>query len=89
MEEKTEINEKTKNIVVESANFNQKVIRQSSQKLDLKTDASLRFEEGIDPNLTELAINRATGLIQEMAGGKITQGLVDFYPQKLYQGKLY
>lgn len=74
---------KTKTVVLESANFNPKVIRRGSKLIDLKTDASLRFEHGIDPNLTELAINRAAYLIQEIAGGKVAKGLIDFYPQKV------
>jgi len=82
-----EIDEKTKIVVLESANFNPKVIRKGSKTIDLKTDASWRFEHGIDPNLTEMAINRAAFLIQEIAhpqGGypKVTQGLVDVYPKK-------
>lgn len=79
---KAEITGLTKNIVLESANFNPQGIWQASRKLKLKTDASLRFEQGIDPNLTEFAINRAVYLIQKLAGGKITQGIIDFYPQK-------
>ena len=79
-----EIDEKTKIIVIESANFNSRVIRLSSQKLGLKTDASLRFEHGIDPNLTEIAINRASYLIQKIAGGKVAQGIVDVYPKKVF-----
>jgi len=85
---KAEIDEKTKNIVLESANFNPKLIRKGSRKIDLKTDASWRFEHGIDPNLTELAINRAAGLIQEITGGRVTQGLVDFYPKKVLPKKI-
>ncbi len=77
-----EIDKKTNTIVVESANFNQKVIRRGSQKLNLKTDASLRFEHGIDPNVTETAVNRVAHLIQKIVGGKIAQGLVDFYAKK-------
>jgi len=83
-----EIDRKTKIVVLESANFNPKVIRRGSKKLDLKTDASWRFEHGIDPNLTEIAINRAVSLIQEIAGGKICQGLVDFYPKKVFPKKI-
>lgn len=79
---KAEINKETKNIVIESANFDPKLIRKGSRKIDLKTDASLRFEHGIDPNLTEITLNRAVNLIQEIAGGKITAGFVDFYPKK-------
>ena len=83
-----EIDNKTKIVVLESANFNSRVIRKGSKTIDLKTDASLRFEHGIDPNLTELAINRAAYLIQKIAhppGGypKIAQGLIDFYPKKV------
>lgn len=85
---KAEIDKKTKTVVLESANFNQKVIRRSSKKIDLKTDASWRFEHGIDPNLTGLAINRATFLIQKIAGGKVTQGLIDFFPQKFFPKKI-
>jgi len=79
-----EIDKKTKVVVLESANFDQRIIRQGSKKLALKTDASLRFEHGLDPNLTETAINRTAQLIQKIAGGKIAQGLVDVYPQKVY-----
>ena len=78
-----EIDRKTKIVVLESANFNPRIIRRGSKRIDLKTDASLRFEHGIDPNLTELAINLAAFLIQKIAGGKVTKGLVDFYPKKV------
>ena len=81
-----EIDKKTKIIVLESANFDSRVIRQGSQKLDLKTDASWRFEHGLDPNLTEMAINRAAYLIQKIAKGKVgdeAKGLIDFYPKKV------
>src|SRR4030043_1705308 len=74
-----EIDRKTKTVVIESANFDPKIIRKGSKSIDLKTDASLRFEHGIDPNLTEITINRAVSLIQEIAGGKIARGLVDFF----------
>ena len=83
-----EIDEKTKIIVLESANFNSRVIRRESKRIDLKTDASWRFEHGIDPNLTEFAIVRASHLIQEIAGGKVAQGLIDFYPKKVLPKKI-
>jgi len=85
---KAEITNQTKIVVLEAANFNPKIIRRGSRKIDLKTDASWRFEHGIDPNLTEIAINRAAGLIQEIAQAKITQGLVDFYPKKVLPKKI-
>ncbi|MFH1462248.1 MAG: phenylalanine--tRNA ligase subunit beta [bacterium] len=92
-----EIDKKTKVVVLEAANFDAKVIRKGSRKLNLKTDASLRFEHGIDPNLAEEALNRATCLIQEMAcpsepsvqadgrraKGMVAQGLIDVYSKKL------
>ena len=85
---KAEIVKNTKIVVLESANFNQRVIRRGSKKIDLKTDASWRFEHGIDPNLTEIAINQAAILIQKIAGGRICQGLVDFYHKKVLPKKI-
>ncbi len=78
-----EIDKKTKVIVLESANFNPRIVRRGSKKLDLKTDASWRFEHGIDPNLTEIAIDRAAYLIQKIAKGKVAKGIIDFYPKKV------
>lgn len=78
-----EIDNETKIVVLESANFDQKIVRNGSKTIDLKTDASWRFEHGIDPNLTEIAINRAAYLIQEIAKGKVTSGLIDVYYKKV------
>lgn len=78
-----EIDRKTKTVVIESANFDQRTIRIGTKKLNLKTDASLRFEHGLDPNLTEFAINRTAYLIQKIAKGKAASGLVDIYPKKI------
>ena len=75
---KAEITSNTKKIILESANFNSRVIRKSSREVFLKTDASWRFEHSIDPNLTEAAINRTAELI----GAKNARGLADFYPEK-------
>jgi len=76
------ITENTSNIILESANFNSHVIRKASRELKLKTDASWRFENSIDPNLTEKAIKRTANLIQEHAGGKASKDIADFYPEK-------
>lgn len=76
-----EISFATKRIILESANFNSQIIRKGSQMVNLKTDASLRFEHGFSPVLTELAINRASFLIQKIAGGKVAKGIIDFYPK--------
>jgi len=77
-----EIDNKTKVVILESANFNSQVIRRASRKLNLRTDASLRFEHGIDSNLTEFGISRAAYLIQKIAKGKVIKGSIDIYPKK-------
>jgi len=76
-----EIDKKTNTVVLEAASFDSIVIRKASQKINLRTDASLRFEHGIDTNLTEIALNQLAVLIQEVAGGKIAKGFVDIYPK--------
>ncbi|OGZ31870.1 MAG: phenylalanine--tRNA ligase subunit beta [Candidatus Portnoybacteria bacterium RBG_13_40_8] len=75
---KAEITVKTKTIVLESANFDIKVVRATCRETGIKTESSIRFEYGLDPNLTEEAINRVTQLIK----GKITKGIVDIYSKK-------
>jgi phenylalanyl-tRNA synthetase beta chain len=79
---RAEIDENTKTIILESANFDPASIRRTSRRLNLKTDASWRFEHNLDPNLSEIAIDRVASLIQEMAGGIIAGGRVDVYPKK-------
>jgi phenylalanyl-tRNA synthetase beta chain len=81
-----EIDEETKNIVLEAANFNPTAVRKTRMRLGLPTDAALRFEKGIDPNLAELAIKRIIQLIEEM-GGK-TEGIADIYPSSLKPWKI-
>jgi len=85
---KAEISPETKNILIEAANFNRILIRKTSQKLKLRTDASWRFENGIDPNLVDFAQKRVISLIQKLAGGTVLQGVVDFYPKKRLPKKL-
>jgi phenylalanyl-tRNA synthetase beta chain len=84
----TGISQNTKIIFLESANFDPVVIRRGSIKIDLRTDASLRFSHGIDPNLTQIAIKRAAFLIQEISQGKVASGILDFYPRKVYPKKI-
>ena len=83
-----EIDGQTKRIILEAANFSPQAIRQGSQKIKLQTDASWRFERQLDPNLTEDAINMAAYLIQELAGGRVLNGLVDVYPEKVEPKKI-
>jgi len=84
----TGISENTKIILLESANFDPVIIRRGSIKLDLKTDASARFSHGLDPNLTEIAVDRAAYLISKVCGGKIAKGILDYYPQKVLPTKI-
>ena len=77
------VTEKTTSIFLESAYFNPVSIRKSAKRHSLNTDASFRFERGIDPNITEYALKRAALLIQEVAGGEITSDIVDIYPKKI------
>ena len=85
----TEIDNQTKQVVVEAAFFNPINIRRTSKALNLKTDASVRFENGLDPNLTILALERCVSLIGELAAGKIVSGLIDIYPQKIKPRIIY
>lgn len=69
-------------ILFESANFNGSNIRLTSKKLGLRTDASGKYEKGIDPNLALIAINRAVSLVEELNCGEVVKGVVDCYPNK-------
>ena len=73
----SEINSETTNILVESANFSPSSIRKTSKKLALSTEASYRFERGVDPNLTLTALDRVAEIIKETAGGEIAKGIID------------
>jgi phenylalanyl-tRNA synthetase beta chain len=77
------ITETTNSIFLESAYFNPVSIRKSAKRHGLNTDASFRFERGIDPNITEFALKRAALLIKEVAGGEITSDIIDIYPKKI------
>ena len=77
------VTETTNSIFLESAYFNPVSVRKSAKRHGLNTDASFRFERGIDPNITEFALKRAALLIKELAGGEITSDIVDIYPKKI------
>ncbi|MBW2961325.1 phenylalanine--tRNA ligase subunit beta [Mesonia aestuariivivens] len=77
------VTENTSNIFLESAYFNPVSIRKTAKRHGLNTDASFRFERGIDPNFTEYALKRAVLLIQKTAGGLVTSDLDDIYPKKI------
>mgnify|MGYP002623898987 CR=1 FL=1 len=75
--------ETTKNVVLESAYFHPTWIRKSARRHGLSTDASFRFERGIDPNGTIEALKYAALLCKELAGGKISMDICDVYPEKI------
>ncbi|NBI63857.1 phenylalanine--tRNA ligase subunit beta [Clostridiales bacterium] len=77
----SEIEEDTTTILVESANFNGDSVRATSKKLGLRTEASSRFEKGIDPNLCQAAADRVCRLIEILGCGKVASGTVDVYPK--------
>ena len=77
------VTENTTSIFLESAYFNPVSIRKTAKRHALNTDASFRFERGIDPNITKYALKRAALLIMEVAGGKISSELMDLYPSKI------
>ncbi|MBP6182566.1 phenylalanine--tRNA ligase subunit beta [Flavobacterium sp.] len=80
---KSGVSENTNSIFLESAYFNPVSIRKTAKRHQLNTDASFRFERGIDPTITEYALKRAALLIQEVAGGEITSDVIDVYPKKI------
>ncbi len=77
------VTEGTSAIFLESAYFNPVSVRKTAKRHSLSTDASFRFERGIDPTITEYALKRAALLIQEVAGGEITSDVIDIYPKKI------
>jgi phenylalanyl-tRNA synthetase beta chain len=77
------ITDNTTAVFLESAYFNPISIRKTAKRHSLNTDASFRFERGIDPNITEFAIKRAAILIKELTGAKISSEIIDIYPNKI------
>lgn len=76
----TGISDDTAEVLLEAANFSPQSIRATSKKLNLRTDASVRFSYGIDPNITSAALMRAAELLAKIAGGTADAELVDAYP---------
>ena len=80
--------EDTKNVFIESAYFNPTSIRKSARRHGLNTDASFRFERGIDPNITIYALKQAALLVKELAGGTVSMDIVDVYPNPIADFKV-
>ena len=79
----SEVKEDTQVVLLESAYFNPVSIRRSARKLAMPTDASFRFERGIDPEGVIRSLNRAAQLIADLSGGNICKNCIDEYPQKV------
>ncbi len=85
----TGVTEKTKAIFLESAYFDPVSVRKTAKRHGLNTDASFRFERGIDIETVEYALKRAALLIKELAGGDITSDIVDFYPKRIDEQQVF
>jgi phenylalanyl-tRNA synthetase beta chain len=83
------VSESTTSIFLESAYFDPISIRKTAKRHGLNTDASFRFERGIDPNITEYALKHAAVLITKVAGGFITSELVDKYSKKIEDHQVF
>jgi phenylalanyl-tRNA synthetase beta chain len=83
------VSESTTSIFLESAYFDPISVRKTAKRHGLNTDASFRFERGIDPNITEYALMHAAVLITKVAGGFITSELIDKYPKKIEDHQVF
>ena len=80
--ENSKITDEIKTVVFEGACFDGTNIRLSAKRLGLRTEASGKFEKGLDPNTAFEAINRACQLVEELGAGEVVGGIIDIYPQK-------
>lgn len=83
------VTDQTTSIFLESAYFNPVSVRKTAKRHNFNTDASFRFERGIDPNITEYALKRAALLIQETGGGDISSDITDLYSQKIEDQQVF
>ncbi len=80
--ENSKITDDVKTMVFEAACFDGVNIRLSAKKIGLRTDASGKFEKGLDPNNAQAAIDRACQLVEELGAGEVVGGIIDIYPEK-------
>ncbi len=78
----SEVSQDTRSVLLESANFAPLTIRRTAKRLGLRSEASHRFERGVDPEGTLYALNRAVYLLEKISGGRAVPGVVDRYPRK-------
>ncbi|RMF59788.1 MAG: phenylalanine--tRNA ligase subunit beta, partial [Calditrichaeota bacterium] len=86
--ENSEVTEKTANVLLESAYFDPTNIRRTAKALGIVTEASRRFERGVDPNGAPYALHRAAQLIAELTGGTVSSGFVDAYPSRIENARV-
>jgi phenylalanyl-tRNA synthetase beta chain len=79
----SEVTEDTTTILLESASFNPRSIHYTGRTLDMPSEACMRFERGISPELTMPAIKRATQLMAELGGGQVARSIIDVYPGRM------
>ncbi len=81
--ENSGITDRTRNVLVEVAYFDPVRIRKTRKGLGIDSDASYRFERGVDPNDVEYVMERVVSLIQDLSGGVASEGILDVYPEKI------
>ncbi len=86
--ENSKITDSVKAMVFECACFDGTNIRLSAKKVGLRTDASGKYEKGLDPNTAEEAINRACQLVEELGAGEVVGGIIDIYPEKRVEKRI-
>lgn len=86
--ENSMINPDAKAVLFESANFSGSNVRITAKKLGMRTDASALYEKNLDPNLAEIALERAVQLVEELGAGEVVKGVVDCYPKKRDEWKV-
>lgn len=84
----SEVTDGTKRIILEAANFDPSVVRKTSWRLGLRSEAVTRFEKNLTPALAEVAMKRAVNLLVKYAGAKVTSKIIDIYPVKEEKLKL-
>ncbi len=83
----TEVSDSTTDILLESAYFDPVTVRKTSKSTGLRSESSYRFERGVDPNGIVNALDRASELIRELAGGEVAKGSIDEYPSVIEPGQ--
>ncbi len=82
------VSDSTTSVFIESAYFNPVTVRKSAKRHGLSTDASFRFERGVDPNMAPYALARCVQLMKDLAGGKVSSDVQDIYPVKIENFKV-